>query len=787
MMLIILVYAQKGFIRANTKFFVTKAAQYAYRAASATIPRNNRLKSMFAARLSTLGNTSRQTLFHELPQRFNVPRHIASDTTIQKKTAIQNLSLMDSSLRQMVDTLLKYDPKGRNATRQLRDFNVAIDSLAKSLMVSTDKHGFKEKIKQKSPHVAMEVGNLANQLLSNLEYLAYKRGSLALAPTVVTYNSVMHVWAKAAYHVGRLAVAQAEHILESMIMNQLQMKGDDDSQRFPCPNVISFNTVIDAYAKCGESDAGYNAERILKRMETWSTASSDLNHQNKKKISIAPNTHSFSSVIQAHVLSGVKDPRKGKEAAYRAQAILDEMLFLHNYRLKGDVALSTSKERCIIPMPNTVIFHSVINAYANSDLGTTAAVRAEQILETMLQTKDARPTAKTLSHVIHCWAKSKSASAPARAESLLRRMEKIYLNPNKVILTSLIHTWVTSNSPHSAVKANALLDHMLQNVREKGDSEFTPSIRTFNLVLDAWAKISTHQPNVAVDRIFNILQQMSDLSKTLNDKTILPDILSCHAALHSLSNMGGEEALSRALTVLKEMESNDQINPDIRAYNLVLICMARSGKADAHEEISSFLQSLEEKALREGSTIYPNRISYNILIDVISKSNTPNQAELAVQALENMMKLYRLERDDIKPDLYTYTCVLNACAQTQGQPQCRTKALKLAVKCFEQMQYPPLTIEPNAFAYGAMLHAIRKLSSSISERDRLLEGLFFQCSERGYLSQEFLDCFRNSASEQLCLKLFGSLGAIEQLRLHQVNAMCRSRAKTNVRRRTTQQ
>jgi hypothetical protein len=328
---------------------------------------------------------------------------------------------------------------------------------------------------------------------------------------------------------------------------------------------------------------------------------------------------------------------------------------------------------------------------------------------------------------------------------------------------------------------------MLQNVREKGGSEFTPSVITFNLVLDAWAKLSTHQPNVAVDRIFNILQQMSDLSETLNDKTILPDILSYHAALHSLSKMGGEEALSRALTVLKEMESNDQINLDIRAYNLALICMARSGKADAHEEISLVIQSLEEKALREGSTIYPNRISYNILIDAISKSNTPNQAELAVETLENMMKLHRLERDDIKPDLYTYSCVLNACARTQGSLKCRNEALKLALKCFEQMQYPPLAIEPNAFTYGVMLHAIRKLSSSISDRDRLLEGLFLQCSERGYLSQDFLDRFRNTISERLCLKLFGSLSAMEHLRLHQLNPLWSSRAKTSVRRSTTQQ
>jgi hypothetical protein len=66
------------------------------------------------------------------------------------------------------------------------------------------------------------------------------------------------------------------------------------------------------------------------------------------------------------------------------------------------------------------------------------------------------------------------------------------------------------------------------------------------------------------------------------------------------------------------------------------------------------------------------------------------------------------------------------------------------------------------------------------------EGLFLQCSERGYLSQEFLSCFRKSASVRLSLNLFGSLGAMEQLRVHQVNPRWSSRAKTSEKRRTTQ-
>jgi hypothetical protein len=65
------------------------------------------------------------------------------------------------------------------------------------------------------------------------------------------------------------------------------------------------------------------------------------------------------------------------------------------------------------------------------------------------------------------------------------------------------------------------------------------------------------------------------------------------------------------------------------------------------------------------------------LFNAISKSNTPNQPELAVLALERMMKLH-LEHGDIKPVLCTYTCVLIAYALGQGQQKCKKVALKLS-------------------------------------------------------------------------------------------------------------
>jgi len=134
----------------------------------------------------------------------------------------------------------------------------------------------------------------------------------------------MHVWAKAAQYLGNVAAVKAEEILNKMMSqcNLCHEKTNIWNRRRgpppqpPYPTITSVNTVIDAYAKGRELDAGENAERILRNIDTWNK---------NEKSPLLPNAHSFSSVIEAHANSG-----RGKAAANRAQAILDEMLRFHS-------------------------------------------------------------------------------------------------------------------------------------------------------------------------------------------------------------------------------------------------------------------------------------------------------------------------------------------------------------------------------------------------------------------------------------------------------------------------
>jgi len=661
-------------------------------------------------------------------------------------TAHARRRLLD--VNEITEALLNYNPKEDKATKQLKDFHVAIHSWAKFLSDL-------QEIQMGSSHIhsAMEAGEKAEALLIKLEHCAEDTYS-TLTPTVVTYNNVMHVWAKAAQYIGNVAAVKAEEILIKMMSKCNNLPHEKTNARNrrraaspqpPYPTITSVNTVIDAYAKGGELDAGENAERVLKSIDTWNR---------KEKFLIIPNAHSFSSVIEAHAHSG-----RGIAAANRAQAILDEMLFFHSNKI-----LLLNSTSCTNPIPNTTVFNSVLSAYANSGQGIVAAERAEQLLESMLQrNNDTPPTTVSFSLVIDCWAKAKQDVSPHRAEKLLRRMEDLYkegfdTKPNKFIFTSIINTWVESNDPLCAEKADALLEKMLTLYEKTNDAEYAPSIITFNVVLKAWSSKSSKCQS-SINRIFDILRQMKELSRQkVNSNSIMPDIISYNTVLSALARRGGQEAALRSLEIFAEVENSSQLEPDINTFNSVLNCLAKSGETSAHLEVSSFLNAMEERALRDETAILPDRISYTTLIDALSRSKLPNQGLQARDVLNQMFDLHRRGRSNVHPDVYTFTSVLQVFAKTKGRRNIRRDALRQAIQTFEELQRQP-HVQPNSLTYETMLNAISALSSEPDERDRFFEHIFNQCSERGLLNQQLLDIFQNVAGKDLCNNLFGNLSA----------------------------
>jgi hypothetical protein len=85
----------------------------------------------------------------------------------------------------------------------------------------------------------------------------HEDGNVFAKPDTITYNVVINAWAKSG---GKGAAAEAEKLLARM--QKLHAAGDPDIK----PNVVTYGAVIDSYAKCGEKGAAAKADTLLAKM-----------------------------------------------------------------------------------------------------------------------------------------------------------------------------------------------------------------------------------------------------------------------------------------------------------------------------------------------------------------------------------------------------------------------------------------------------------------------------------------------------------------------------------------
>ena len=183
-------------------------------------------------------------------------------------------------------------------------------------------------------------------------------------------------WAKSGG--GRPAAERAEEILEWM--DRLCKQGNKDV----APDTISFNAVLDAWARSGDRNAPRRCEQILDHMDELYRAG---NH------GVKPDTYTYNTLINAWAKSSMNG------AASRAEQVLQVME--KRYR-DGDAAFK----------PNTRTYTSVIDAWAKSS-ERQAARRCESILNGMIKRyeatgdDDARPNVHTANAVCNACAFSK--------------------------------------------------------------------------------------------------------------------------------------------------------------------------------------------------------------------------------------------------------------------------------------------------------------------------------------------------------------------------------------------
>ena len=239
-------------------------------------------------------------------------------------------------------------------------------------------------------------------------------------PDVISYATVADAWAKSG---DVRAGVKAESILRRLEEGRGGDEGRSGGGSGVRPNVVLYNAVIDAWARSGDLDGGRRALAVLRRMMGGGGGSPDA---------VRPNVVTYTGVIAALARSGGKGGGDAKiDAGEEAESLLVEM---------GRAGVR----------PNTATYNAVLLAWAGQAAGTgnrTAAAAAPERAEDLLCLME-------------------GGAAPNTA--LLRPPHPCPPPPDQISYNTVLKAWAESDRPDAAIRARDLLLRM-----EGGESNRT--------------------------------------------------------------------------------------------------------------------------------------------------------------------------------------------------------------------------------------------------------------------------------------------------------------------------
>jgi hypothetical protein len=382
-------------------------------------------------------------------------------------------------------------------------------------------------------------------------------------------------------------------------------------------DLVTYSTVISAWAASGmRSHAVARAEKLLRDIEetpnlepntvvlnsimsTWVKSrnpaavnrTAELLQYMESSEKVTPDLISYNTHL--HALS-IHAGRHGY--AQRATELLES---LEEKYEKGQVDFRT----------NLFSYNCVIDAWSRAQ-DRDAAWKAVKVLRRLIDSKHGpQPDTFSFNQVFSALSRCTKPGSIRIAEQLLEYMEdadkiKLYRNakPDVVSYTSVIIGLARSREVDAAERGERLLTRLKEHYAS-GKSYMKPTRALYNAVIDLWAKSGK-----------------------------------------------GTFGARRAEALLEEMDEMC-ISPDVVTYNCVVNSWARSGTRCCGNKAEAYL----EKLLELQGEIKPNDMTFNTVINAVSKSQHEGKAQKALRILRRMDRLYQSGYKEARPNALTYT------------------------------------------------------------------------------------------------------------------------------------
>jgi len=457
-------------------------------------------------------------------------------------------------------------------------------------------------------------------------------------------------------------------------------------------DAVSFNILIGAYARRGGREAARKAEAILEEMFRLSLGIGGC-------VRLRPDAYSFSGVLNALSRSGERD------APDRALALLSRM-DAGEGTCDGPQAATPSTIT-----PNAVHYNCVLDALAKAGRATEAESLLREMEGRFLLTGGRTEERETF----HGSRRRSNGSATAFVVGAIS-------------YNCVIRAWanyrhdgaIHSNVIDAPARAEAVLQRMIRLAETGRNPAARPDIISYTSVISAHSK--SGRPDGA-DRAEEILRGMlgTDAEGDAAVEVVRPDVVTWGAVIGAHARRpGGGTGAKRAAALLEEMdrrhrEDNKCAAPNIIIVNSVLSAFARSGELDAPQRALELLRRVQDtgrvcsrsagaiaSAMAAAPTmrLRPDAVSYSTVIDAFAKSGgSPLEAE---GLLRLMGALYDETGDEsVRPNEITYGSIIN-CWVKSGRPDAPLRAEALLDEMGNNDREGH-RLQPNAMIYGSCM------------------------------------------------------------------------------------
>jgi pentatricopeptide repeat protein len=593
------------------------------------------------------------------------------------------------------------------------------------------------------------------------------------APPIISTRTFNFILKQIAMSDWPNAGEQAEEILQFML---------EECVKRPKirPDVITLNSVLQAYSKQGTKRNAKAAEKLFDQWQKTYFQEQRLVRQNVDRIS-------YNTVLSAHVRA------KNVQAAIEVFNSLqkrheEEVQKAKKKNSKMQQTQQKDKDNAYLYKPDVVSFATMLRGYAQE-----GRVEDAQALFDRMQTESPHnlpaPTLECYNELLYAYSNS---NRPEQAQKFLKswidKKEPLYNTtaavprPDSRSYNVVLYS-IAKKNPDAASFARALrlLDSMpvrdavsyttLINIACRlrsgmvggggGNYRNGPLESAKRALQRAWS-----DPDINIDAAFisNVLYSLAScredqdtpvfcetLVADMNARQIPATMSVYNALIYAWSKSGDRKAAKRVVQILTELENHPNLHPDIKTYTNVLDCLAKS-RWDHYDNKNDYSlnQAVEIWNRLQQKGPAPTVQTYTAMAQNYARSKLPFKA---VKAAELLKQIKQEAADNsntnaavVRPTIVLYNAILNAAEHTDASDRYAVEeALKVACLTFDEVRSSPtrasssssalqVPIRANHVTYGTFLGALSSLMPAATRRE-IVELVFKRCCLEGQCSR----------------------------------------------------